>query len=342
MAAQMDARTGKVTGEEHSLPASVAYDTLFTSGAYSVSNNGILLYENGGAIGGAELQWTSVAGKPLGKLGSAAVYGSLRIAPDDKRVALTMVQSSGSDIWVLDSIRNAATRVTFSGRAAGTSMGWSPDGRSITYSANSRKGKLQLLRKAADGSGEEQQVAAFSDRDLWLTDWSPDGRYLLFFALDPETRLDIWAVAADGSQKPIPVARGPNDEINGRFSPDGRWVAYVSNESGRNQIYLVPFQHGQGKWQVSTEGGNDIAWSRDGRTLYYTSGQDDMWAVRVMTRGDTVELGTPQHIFNIPIRITINGSFDVTRDGQFLINSPGEGADVSMILVQNWKELLNH
>jgi Tol biopolymer transport system component len=336
----MDARTGKVTGEEHVLRASVAYDALYSSGAYSVSKDGILLYQDGGAAGGAELQWTRADGKPLGKLGSPAVYSSVRVAPDDKRVAVNLVQSSGVDIWVFDLIRDATMRLTSSSRVNSSSMGWSPDGRSIVYSGNTGTGNLQIFQRSTDGTGEERKIAAFSDRDEWVTDWSSDGHYILFYALDPVTRLDVWAVPVDGSQKPIPVARGPHDEINGRFSPDGRWVAYVSNESGRNEIYLVPFRHGQGKWHVAA--GIDIAWSRDGRTLYYTSGQDDIWAVPVAARGDTVELGTPQHIFNTPIRIVVNGSFDVTRDGRFLTLSSGEPADVPMTLVLNWKTLLNH
>jgi len=323
------------------LPGPVAYDGVYSNAAYSVSNNGTLLYQGSGAAGGVELQWTSADGKPLGELGSPALYGALRIAPDDKRVAVNLVQGSGPDVWVLDSNRNTSTRVTSGGRVPATGVAWSPDGRSIAYASNIGA-RLQIFRKSADGTGEEQQVAALSDRDEWLTDWSSDGRYLLFYTLDPETGLDVWAVPVDGSQKPIPVARGPHNEINGRFSPDSRWVAYVSNESGRNEIYLVPFQHGGDKSQVSTQGGIDPTWSRDGKTLYYTSGQNDIWAVAVATRGDTVELKPPQHLFNTPIQITPSGSFDVTRNGRFLIISSGEPSDVPMTLVQNWKELLNH
>jgi eukaryotic-like serine/threonine-protein kinase len=271
-----------------------------------------------------------------------ADYTGLRVAPDDKHVAVTLSQGSGVDVWVLDVVRNATTQVTFNSRIPASSVGWSPDGRWVAYSANVGSSKLQLFHKSADGTGEERPFAAFSDRDEWFSDWSPNGRYLLFSALDPETHLDVWAVPSDGSAKPFAVARGPHDEPNGRFSPDGRWVAYISNESGRSQVYLVPFQHGQGKWQVSNYGGNMVGWARDGKTLYYTSGQNDMWSVRVLTHGDTVELSTPLHIFSAPIRTILTGSsFDVTRDGRFLLDGVGASGNEPMVLVQNWKALLN-
>ena len=337
LTAPMDVH-GKLTGEARAFLDSVAYDSQYSNGAFSVSASGMLLYQRGG--GTSQLQWINALGKRGGTLWSPAAYGSLRIAPDDRRVAVSTAVSSGPDIWVLDVTRNNAIRATFETTVPATSASWSPDGREIAYSAaNWDTGKLQIYINPADGTGEKRQVRTFDDRDEWCTDWSSDGRFLLFYTLDPETHYDIWAVPVDGG-KPISVARGPHDELNGRFSPDGRWVAYVSNESGREQVYLVPFQHGHGKSLVSTQGGNDVVWGRDGKSLYYSSGQDEIWMVRVITRADSVELGTPERLFNVPIRISSNGSFDATLDGRFLVNTPVTG-DESVVLVQNWKALLN-
>jgi eukaryotic-like serine/threonine-protein kinase len=339
MTIAMDAKTGKLTGEAHALLESVEYDSWYSSGVFSVSASGLLLYKPGAAD--TELQWMNAAGKPLGKLGSPAAYGSLRIAPDHKRVAVSLAQTWGTNAWILDVTRNTITRVSRNPTVPTSAPGWSPDGQSIAYSAV-RNGKLQIFVTAADGTAEEQHVNGFDDdRDEWFTDWSSDGRYLLFWTLDPETQKDVWALPTDGSGKPIPVARGPHNEFNGRFSSDARWVAYVSDESGRNEVYLVPFRHGQGRWQVSTRGANDLVWARDGKTPYYVSGQGEIWSVPVITSGDSVELGTPQRLFQLPIRVTSSGGFDVTRDGRFLINTLGEATDEPMILLQNWKVLVN-
>jgi Tol biopolymer transport system component len=340
MTVPMDAQSGKLTGEAHALLPLVTYDSLYSSGVFSVSASGMLLYQSG--VSEWELQWTNSAGKLLGKLGSPASYGALRMAPDDKRVVVSLAQTSGPDIWIVDAFRNTTTRVTFNGTVPATTASWSPDGHSIAY-ADTEKGKLQLFIKAADGTGEERQIDSFGDRDEWLTDWSSDGRYLLFYILDPETQQDVWAVPADGSGKPIPVVHGRHNELNGRFSPDSRWVAYVSDESGRNEVYVVPFRHGQGKSQVSTQGANDLTWARDGKMLYYVSGEDQIWSVTVAFSGDSVELGTPQRMFSTRLRpSTAGGSFDVTHDGRFLVNTAGDTGDESMLLVQNWKAQINH
>jgi hypothetical protein len=120
-------------------------------------------------------------------------------------------------------------------------------------------------------------------------------------------------------------------------------VTYVSDESGRNEVYLVPFRHGQGKWQVSTQGANEVIWARDGKMLYYISGEDQMWSVRVAISAESVELGTPQRMFSTSIRPTTSGgSFDVTHDGRFLINTPGDTGNEPLVLVQNWKAVISH
>jgi hypothetical protein len=198
-----------------------------------------------------------------------------------------------------------------------------------------KRNPIQIYRKPADGAGEMKLVAGLPDRDEWLTDWSIDGKYLLFYANDPNTRLDVWAMPADGG-KPFPVVNGPADEINGRLSPDGRWLLYTGNESGRNEIYIAPFQHGQGKWLVSTSGGAIAVWGRDGKALYYTSNGSDIWMVPVNGRGDTPELGTPRKLFQVPLRALVSDSFEVTRDGRFLVVSAGEESDTPLTLVQNW------
>jgi Tol biopolymer transport system component len=226
---------------------------------------------------------------------------------------------------------------------------WSPDGTRIVFRTN-RMGPFDLYQKLTSGAGAEEPLVS-SDQLKAASSWSPDGRFLLYLSVDPQTNPDIWVVPMTGDHKPSIVLKTPFREVWGTFSPDGRWVAYQSNESGRPEIYVRPFvppggtSTGQAsagaRWQVSTTGGIMPAWRPDGKELYYLDYAGAMTAVPITVSGSTLEAGSPVMLF--PTRIFGGGvdaqqgrQYDVARDGRFLINSELESATAPITILQNW------
>src|SRR6202022_2698100 len=211
---------------------------------------------------------------------------------------------------------------------------WSPDGSRIVFGSN-RKGPRDLYQKPSSGAGGEE-VLVESPQDKTASDWSADGRFILYYSIDPQTAQDLWVVPmVEGDRKPCVFLKTNFDERNGQFSPDGRWVAYRSNESGQMEIYIRPFaasaascahaNSAAGQWPVSSNGGIFPRWSPDGKELYYIGPHGEMMAAPITAKGTTLEPGAPVALF--PTRIYGGGvdigqgrQYDVTRDGRFLIN----------------------
>jgi Tol biopolymer transport system component len=212
-------------------------------GIFSVAREGLLAYQAGPTVTGQELTWFDRSGKPVGTLGEPGEIWSVDFSPDRKRVAIT-VRGPNDDIWIYDVARGFAWRLTTS-PAAERDPVWSPDGRSIIYFSDA-KGKWDLYRKAADGTGEEGLLYADGINKI-PTSWSPDGRLLLFWRNAPKTLNDIWVLPVGasrepgGTSKPFPWLATQFNELRAKFSPDGQWVAYDSNQSGRSEIYVTPF-----------------------------------------------------------------------------------------------------
>src|SRR5262249_40979775 len=185
---------------------------------------------------------------------------------DSRRVALAQLTNSNFDVWLLDLGRNVLSKFTFDA-AVDAGPIWSPDGRRIAFQSN-RKGAYDLYIKPAIGPGSEELLLA-SGQDKRPLDWSPDGRFLLYADIDSKGRVDIWALRMDGDRKPFPVVHTNFDKDLAQFSPDGKWIAYQSNESGRYEIYIEPFPGPGGQTQVSTNGGAQVRWRRDGKELFY-------------------------------------------------------------------------
>src|ERR1700674_3868764 len=206
------------------------------------------------------------------------IYSSLRLSPDGKRVAFGR-GGLAANIWLLEFARSVLTRLTF-GTKADSYPVWSPDGRQIAFSSN-RSGVLQIYRKDAGGGRQEEQLTS-GPNDKLVTDWSRDGKYLLYSQNDPKTSLDLWALPLDGDRRPAPVLQGPFFESGGQFSPDGKWIAYHSTESGRFEVYIRAFPSSAGKWQISNRGGGAIPrWRGDGKELFYMSSDFKMMAVTI-------------------------------------------------------------
>ena len=315
--------------------------------AFSVSDTGTLAYGTGaGASFALQMVWVDRQGKAVETVGPAQPqnYRGLDLAPDGKRIAAHRHDGQGGDIWITELSRGTTSRFTFDASQDASSPIWSPDGRSIVFGAN-RGGKWGLYQKPSNGSGNEEKLIE-SDNQILPMSWAPDGRSLVYWAIDPKTQQDLWLLPVSG--KPSPFANTPFNESHGQISPDGKWLAYHSTESGTSEVYVRPFPAGPGKWQVSTGGGVFARWRGDGRELFYMSSASTgkLMAVDVKSTGTTLEAGTPKALFDTGyINLLHTGNYHtyaVSPDGQrFLIPRPPASSTVDsgsapIAVVLNW------
>jgi dipeptidyl aminopeptidase/acylaminoacyl peptidase len=306
-----------------------------SSSAFSVSDNGVLVYQAGPSPPVSELDWFDRDGKGLGLVGEAGDYEDPRLSPDASRVAANRIDpaTGSSNIWIFDVDRNSATRFTFSQSITHYPV-WSPDGKRIAFDTN-RNGPSDIFMKSTRGSVEERQILA-SDFPKSPTDWSPDGRSLIYERLDPKTKSDLWRLSMTESRPPEPIVRSDSNETDGRVSPDGKWLAYASDESGTWEVYVSAFPGPGGRWQVSNGGGVQPVWSRKGGEIFYLAGDRKLMAAPY-TSGATFEVGAPRALFQTRARYTGNVAYDVAPDGRFLVNTlVGAGAAPPITVVLNW------
>jgi len=270
-----------------------------------------------------------------------------RLSPDGRRVAVTITEQE-NQIWLYDLSRETLTRSTFEGTQNYNPL-WTPDGKRIAFESN-RAGPINIFWPLADGSGGFERLTTSEYLNAPMS-WSPDGRLLNFIGIDPTTGVDIWVLrmgdppAGSGQVRKAQLfLQTPFNENTSRFSPDGRWMAYISDESGRNEVYVQPYPGPGGKWQISTEGGTEPVWNPNGRELFYRSG-DRMMAVDIVTQPGFVA-GRPRMLFEkryeaAPAPIV---NYDVSPDGQrFLMIKPvdqEEAAPTQINVVLNWFEEL--
>ena len=256
---------------------------------YSVSGTGSLVYVPGSAQAlQSKLVWVSRNGAEQSLPAPARDYQSPRVSPDGRSIAL----ASGGQIWLYDLGRDTLTRFTFEGSLNGGPV-WTPDGKRIAFSSD-RGGALNLFWQMADGSGGLERVTTSEYVQAPLSS-SSDGQLLSFIEIDPG--YDIWVLRMS-DRKALPFLHTTANECMPEFSPDGRWIAYVSNESGRFEIYVQPYPGPGGKWQISTDGGPEPVWNRNGREFFYRSG-DKMMAVEITTQPSFVA-GRPRMLFEGP------------------------------------------
>jgi serine/threonine protein kinase len=336
LARPFDPRSLRFTGEAFPLAEDVQYFATFAQAVFSVSDQGLLAYQTGVSGGRTQLTWLDRAGRPAGTVGAPGHLATPRISNDGRRVAVRILDPQAvGDIWVYDLERNTRTRFTFDPSDDFGPL-WSHDDSRVVFSA-ARKSPGDIYQRDSAGTAKEEPLLSSNALKLAL-DWSPDGRVLLFQVNDPRknTQMDLWTYsAADG--KATPVLQSAFNEILGRFSPDGRWIAYVSNELGRDEVYVVPFPGPGGKWQISTTGGRAPAWTRGGREIVYEAPGEEIMAVEVST-APTFRAGIPRALFKTRLRPPPGRQFDVTPDGErFLVNlRPAEEVSDPVTLVQNW------
>ncbi len=333
VARRLDLALGTLTGDPVTLADRVR--------GFAVSGAGLVAYRaGGGAL--RQLTWVDRTGKVVGVAGEPDVNAPLspELSPDGRRVAMFRSVQGNLDIWLQDLVRGGLTRLTFDAAQESTPV-WSPDGMRIAF-VSDRLGVYDLYQKPSNGAGVEEGLLTSSITKA-QQDWSADGHWLLYYEINPTTGRDLWALdMTSRDHTPSVVANTPAEEVLAQFSPDGRWVAYQTNESGRFEVVVQPFPGAGGKWQVSTSGGVAPRWRADGKELYFLAPDATMMAVPITAAGPSLEAGTPVALF--PARIFGGGSlaanhpnYAVARDGRFLINQPVADATAAPItLILNW------
>ncbi len=329
MGRRFDAGRLAFSGEAFAVANHVEYSPSWGVSAFSAASSGVLVYQAGGQETRNHV-WLDRTGRRLGVLGDVGqYYANPRISPDGTLVAVQRVdqQTHNTDLWVIDTARGVRTRLTSEPWLEEYPV-WSPDSSRVAYASN-REGLGNLYVIAASGTGNAE-VLLRSDRYKDPTDWSPDGRYLLYNIVDPQTKSDIWMLPLFGDRKPTALVATQFDEGEARFSPDGRWFVYSSDESGKIEIYVQPLPPNGSKWQVSVSGGTSPRWCRDG--IHYREGQKRKFVP--IKPGSSFETGAPVDLFIAPD----NWGHDITPDGQrFLFNLPASDAPVTPItVVLNW------
>ena len=339
LAQRFDLKRFTLAGEPAAILTDVHYQAQVQRAVFAVSDNGLLLAQTGSGATISQPVWFDRKGNQMGVVGKPDVWGNVSIAPNGRSVALneTDAGSLNTNIWIYELQRDSSKRLTFN-PGFNVMPIWNPDASLITFAAN-RQLSVDLFMKNSDGAHEEQTLVR-DETDKFPYDWSRDGKYILYtrgqdllFVTLPELKTSLFLKA-------------PSSLRNAQFSPDGKWVTYASNETGRWEIYVTSFPDARGKWQVSTGGGEQPRWRGDGKELFYLSSDAKMMAAPVMT-GSNFDVGPRVELFQAtprqPVSYNDQIAYDVRHDGQrFLILTQVKQAETQPIsVVLNWPAKLN-
>jgi Tol biopolymer transport system component len=308
---------------------------LVASMSVSASSNGVLVYRAGQGETG-QLTWMDRTGKTLGLVGAPATINGFSISPDGKRVAISRGSTLESEIWLHELDRNTETRFTMT--PPNTMPSWSSDGRRVLYSGV-RVGGFDLFQKEANGSGQEEMILKGGPSKAPFQ-WSPNSKYVLY---NQRTfKNELWMLPYPNG-KPVPFRESRFNDTLAKVSPDGRWIAYSSDDTGRYEVYVQPFPAGSGRWKVSTAGGSQPRWSPDGKQIFYVASRQLM-AVQVKA-GSSFETGAPTalfqaHFFDPGFRSSFDHQYDISPDGKrFLVNvSTGDASEQPLNVTVNWQK----
>jgi eukaryotic-like serine/threonine-protein kinase len=339
LASRFNSKQGKTEGDGTVLAEQVEATTDRNYAAFSVSQTGVLAFTPGGQRN-HQLVWFDRSGKELSRLEPKGSFTEFELTTDGKRLVTNRKDASNeTSLWIFDLQRGTLSKIS-KPKEGGSSGLWAPDGASVAYLAL-RSGQWQIVRKWIDGS-EREELLISSPLSKYPDDWSRDGKWLVFESVSPTTKFDLYAVPVEGDHKPQPYLVTPSNEAHARISPDGHWLAYVSDESGQPEVYVQSFPAtGRGKWQISTRGGDQPNWSRSGRELFFLSPEQKLMSVDIKP-GRAPDPSIPKALFGISTVSTgITGARNLyvsSADGQrFLVDSVAQEAITTGVVVQlNW------
>ena len=346
LAQKLDASSGTVSGDPVLVATDVEYDSGTWHTSFTASQNGLLVYEPGSKALGNDLVSVDRQGKMLGKVGERTFYkGAGRLSPDGKRLAVSMGDPQ-ADIWVMDLANRARTRLTFGG-ATHLEPSWSADGQRVVYTRQNGSSVVSgtsIRARLANGGGQEEILlenhAAGEPVTFFSPQLSPDGKYLVHTEQQGPNVTGIYATPLTGEKKPITVVKPASDLtriVQYRLSPDGKWLAYSSTESGREEVYVTHFPSGEGRWQVSQNGGTFPVWRADSKEIWYLGSDSVLYAGEVSVNGGEFELAPVHPMFQVTYTSPVGTPFDVSPDGQKVVLSAfPESVPTPMVLVTNW------
>jgi eukaryotic-like serine/threonine-protein kinase len=347
MAQKFDPDRGALSGDPITLANDVQHDAGTFHTVFTVAGGGTLLYEPGmeNGIGDTDILWMDRSGKILSHVAERSGYRGDRLSPDGKRLAIAMGNPK-SDIWVFDLENGARTRLTFDD-ATHVMPSWSADGQRIAYMAQfgaTSMAGTELHARLANGGGQDEVLLSIKGVaepvSLTWPQWSPDGHYLVYMQQSGPTGSTVWAMPTSGDKKPQLIIKpeSPTGKVTFfRISPDGRWLAYSGVEGTREDIYVTSFPSGNGRWQISRDGGTFPVWRRDGKEIYYIGLDGHLTAVSANPREGGFEVGNFQSLFEVRNVFPLGNPFDITPDGRrFLVLTQPEVSPSPMTLVLNW------
>jgi eukaryotic-like serine/threonine-protein kinase len=340
LAQPFDTKRMELAGEATPVASQIAY--AFATPVFSASNNGVLVYATTENLN-YRLTWFDRHGQIIGRAGAPGFYRSIAVSPDGKRVVFSTY--TDRDLWLMDLSRGDRTRFTFGAFFPSLPV-WSPDGTRIAF--GSRRGNAIALVEKPSNNAEEEKILLSSDEEVSPLSWSRDGRFLLYQSMNPKTKSDLWVLPLQGDRKPFPFLRTDFNEQDAAFSPDGHWVAYTSDESGRNEVYVRPFSSppssggaaqtaaaAAGKWLISNGGGSAPLWRADGKELWYRAPDDKEMSV-TLTTAPVVSAGTPNVLFQFPPSFYRTFTA-ITSDGNRFLTPIPESETAKLQVVLNWQ-----
>ncbi len=337
MAQAFDAGSGKVSGEAVAILDKVKFDTGVWRALFTVAHNGRIAYFTGGESAvGTQLVKYDRSGKVLKVIGETGSYMDPTYSPDGKKLAF-LTGDPLWNVWILDLERGNRERITFDPTVK-TKPTWSPDGKTIAYLARLGGQKAVIRSKPANGTGAEQTLVDEKDYTVDFPQYSPDGKYMVYLRVQGVGAAGIMAQPLAGGE-PIPVLNTPGLQVTlpvFSVSPNGKWIAYTSGESGTYEVYVAPFPKGEGKWQVSNGNATAAVWRRDSKELFYLSVGGDLYATEIGENGNELQMGTPKLMFK-PNIAPMGTLYDVAPDGQsFVIQVTGEGSQAPLNFLTDW------
>ncbi len=288
-------------------------------GIAQISNMTVALQESGPPLVRSQLLWLDRGGQQIATLGGLEDYGNIELSPAGDQLAVALMDNSEGtrDIWLYDVVEGSRTRFT-SNPADENWMIWSPDGSHVVF--NRFEGnELGLYQTLSDGSGAEELLISDAD-GKWPVSWSPDGEIILYVTNSGGTGNDLWALPLSGDRTPYPIFRSRSAENWASFSPDGRWIAFSSTESGRPEVYVTPFPPSERRWRISAGGGSQSRWRPDGEELFYLALDQTLMAVEFRSEGSDIEVGTARKLFEIHPPWLSYRAYHPTDGERFLVN----------------------